>query len=386
MKISILKSKVFLTTLTAILSLAFVGGAFAQAGTATVSGAVTDPDGAVVPGATVMISNPATGFSRSTTTDSGGSYSFVGIPPATYTLTVEASGFAKAENKNVQAKVDKTATINVQMKIGSGTEIVDVTTNTIESAVNVEDATIGNNFVPEQITQLPTELRNINNLLALQPGVTREGYVAGGRSDQANITLDGVDINDQQTGGRTAQFGTNQGSALRTTTESVQEFRITTVGANANQGRSSGAQISLVTKSGTNDIRGALFYFYRPTAGSANSFFRNRDGVERPSLARDIYGGAIGGPIKKDKLFFFYSFERQFQQEEALVTNTVPLAHLGNGEIRFTGTGPSCNANNECAVGLAELNNTIFPDTGINPAAQAVLANAAGTVRGKWTW
>ena len=113
-----------------------------------------------------------------------------------------------------------------------------------------------------------------------------------------------IDINDQQTGGRTLQFDTSQGSALRATTESVEEFRITTTNANANQGRSSGAQISLVTRSGTNDFSGALFYFYRPTEFSANDFFNNLAGVERPSLARDVFGGRIGGPIFKDKLFF----------------------------------------------------------------------------------
>lgn len=376
MNFSILKSKVFLTLMTLVFSVFLVGNVFAQSGTSTVTGAVTDQTGAVVPGATVTLSNPNTGFRRSVTTNQNGIYNFPGVSPAIYRLDVEAANFKKAFNTNVQALVDSTAEINVQLEPGDVSVVVDVTTNTIESVVNTQDATIGNNFVPQQITQLPTDLRNINDLLALQPGVTRDGYVAGGRSDQANITLDGVDINDQQTGGRTSSFDTSQGSALRATTESIEEFRITTVGANANQGRSSGAQISLLTKSGTNDLRGALFYFYRPTFGSANDFFRNLAGVERPSLARDVFGGAIGGPIKKDKLFFFYSFERQYQKQEELVERNVPLASLGNGEIRFNGTGPSCN-NGQCVVGLAELNNVIYPEVGINPISLAVLASAA---------
>ena len=376
MNISILKSKVFLSMLTTLIAVTLAGGIFAQSGTSTITGNVVDQTGAAVPGATVTITNPATGFSRTATSDSSGTYRFPGIPPATYRLEVTAANFKKAVNTNVQALVDSTAKIDIQLEAGEVSVTVDVTTNNIESVINTQDASIGNNFVPEQITQLPTNLRRVNDLLSLQPGVTQEGYVAGGRSDQANITLDGVDINDQQTGGRTGQFQTSQGSVLRATTESVEEFRITTTNANANQGRSSGAQISLVTKSGTNDLSGSVFYFYRPTAFSANNFFNNRAGTERPSLARDIFGGTIGGPIIKDKLFFFYSYEGQRQTLGQSVTRTVPLPHLGTGEIRFSGTGPSCDANNNCALGLAELN-AIYNQVGINPAAQAVLAAAA---------
>ncbi len=348
---------------------------FAQSGTSRITGSVTDQTGAAVPGATVRITNPATGFTRTVTTDTGGNYDFPGLPPATYRLEVEAGNFKKAVNNNVQAPVDSTASISISLEAGDVSAVVDVTTNTIESVVNTQDASIGNNFVPEQITQLPTNLRQVNDLLSLQPGVTRDGYVAGGRSDQANITLDGVDINDQQTGGRTTQFQTTQNSALRVTTESVEEFRITTTNANANQGRSSGAQISLVTKSGTNEFNGSAFYFYRPTAFSANEFFNNVSGVERPSLARDVFGGSIGGPIIKDKFFFFYSYEGQRQELGVSVTRVVPLAHLGNGELRFQGSGPSCVAG-QCVLGMAELNN-IYNQVGLNPAAISVLAGAA---------
>lgn len=165
-------------------------------GISIVNGDISDQTGVAVSGATVTISNAATGFRRSTTTNNSGVYSFPGVPPATYRLEVEAANFKKAVNTNVQALVDSTAEIDIQLEAGAVSATVDVTTNTIESVVNTQDATIGNNFVPEQITELPTDLRRVNDLLALQPGVTRNGYVAGGRSDQANITLDGVDIND----------------------------------------------------------------------------------------------------------------------------------------------------------------------------------------------
>ncbi len=129
-------------------------------------------------------------------------------------------------------------------------------------------------------------------------GVTRDGYVTGARSDQSNITLDGIDINEAETN----SIGS---SVLRLNTEAVEEFRVTTMNANANQGRSSAAQINLVTKSGTNTFHGSLFEFNRNTSFTANDFFNNKDGVERPKLIRNTFGGSIGGPVIKDRLFSF---------------------------------------------------------------------------------
>lgn len=350
--------------------------ALSQAGTASVSGTVRDNNNAVVPGATVTLSNAATGFSRTTTTSNDGTYSFVAVPPATYQLDVTASGFKKLVNSGLVLAVDTNARFDTTLETGDVTAVVNVNANSIESIVNTQDAALGNNVNSEQIIQLPTDLRRVNDLLALQPGVTRDGYVAGGRSDQANITLDGVDINDQQSGGRSGSGDVTQDSALRATTESVEEFRITTVGSNANQGRSSGAQVSLITKSGTNSFRGAAFWFKRPTFGSANNFFNNLAGQPRPSLDRDVYGGAIGGPIIKDKLFFFYSYEGQYQTQEQSVNRVVPLAHVGQGTIRFAGSGPVGCSGGVCNVTIGTLRNTVFTEAGINQAAVDVLAGA----------
>ncbi|REJ79232.1 MAG: carboxypeptidase regulatory-like domain-containing protein [Acidobacteria bacterium] len=369
-----LRPRMFLVLMAVFACAILVGSVSAQSGTSRINGNVTDQTGAAVPGATVTISNPNTGFRRTVTTDNGGNYSFPGIPPSTYRLEVEAANFKRSVANNVQALVDNATRFDFQLEPGEVTAVVDVTANTIESVVNTQDATIGNNFVPEQITQLPTDLRRVNDLLALQPGVTRDGYVAGGRSDQANITLDGVDINDQQTGGRTTQFDITQDSALRLTTEAVEEFRITTVNANANQGRSSGAQLSLITRRGSNDFHGAAFYFIRPTRFSANSFFNNLSGLERPSLNRDVYGGRIGGPILKDRLFFFYSYEGQQQELSQSVVRTVPLAHMGNGEMRFFGTGPTCDSSGLCVLNTATFNN-VYNEVMQNPAAVAVFAD-----------
>ncbi len=355
------------------------GNAMAQSGTTGINGTVSDQNGAAVPGATVTLVNPETGFRRTVMSAEDGRYSFPGIAPATYRLEVTANNFKKLINTGVKALVDSPIELNLPLQTGDVSAVVNVTSNTIDSVINNQDASIGNNFEPQQITQLPTDLRRVADLLTLQPGVTREGYVAGGRSDQANITLDGIDINDQQTGGRTDQFQTKQSTVLRATTESVEEFRITTTNANASQGRSSGAQISLVTKGGTNDLRGSVFYFYKPTAFSANTFFNNLSGVARPSLARNVFGGAIGGPIKKDKAFFFYAFEGQREKKGESVVRTVPLTSLGQGLLKFNGRLPGEPATTPfhlITLTTAQLN-SIYSLAGINPAAVAVFAGAA---------
>jgi hypothetical protein len=372
------KAKVLLTFFAMLISAFLAGNLNAQSGTTKITGTVKDQQGASVPGATVQLTNPEKGFTRTTTTSDDGVYSFPTIPPGTYQIEVTSSNFKKALVREIKALVDNPIEVDVPLETGEVSAVVDVNATSIESVVNTQDASIGNNFVPQQITQLPTDLRRVTDLLTLQPGVTREGYVNGGRSDQSNITLDGVDINDQQTGGRGEQLSTSQGSVLRITTESVEEFRITTTNANASQGRSSGAQISLVTKSGTNNFHGVGFGFYRPTAFSANNFFNNLAGVERPSLARKIFGGALGGPIKKDRAFFFYSYEGQRERQGISVVRTVPLASLGNGILRFSGSAPGdpAGTNRLLSLTTAQLN-AIFPGVGINPAAVAVFADAA---------
>jgi hypothetical protein len=364
MKIKRLVSSGISLVVAVILSSFLTLQAMGQTGASGVSGTVQDPQGNAIANATVRLINDEKGFSRTLTTSADGTFNFASIPPDTYRIEVEASGFKRSVLTNIGALIDKPTEANVILEIGSVNETVSITADAIESIINTQDASLGNTFQARQIQELPTDLRNIPSLLSLQPGVTRQGYVNGGRSDQANITLDGIDTNEQQTG---AAFS----SVLRITAESIEEFRVTTSNPNAAQGRSSGAQISLSTKGGTNEFRGALFEFYRPTFGSANTFFNNRDGVERPSLARHVFGGAIGGPIVKNKAFFFYSFEGQRERSETSVTQIVPLASLGSGEFRARDVN-----GNVVSLNLAQLN-TIYATAGINPAALAILASAA---------
>src|SRR6266568_3491716 len=158
-----------------------------QAGTSTVRGTVTDPQGNVVAGATVTLINPTTNASRSTTSTGDGVFSFEQVAVADYRVEVEAKGFKKAVITDVHALVAKVVPVNVQLEIGNVTETVTVASSMGEILVNRDDATLGNNFVNQQITQLPLEARNVVSLLTLQPGVTPQGYVTGARSDQSNI-------------------------------------------------------------------------------------------------------------------------------------------------------------------------------------------------------
>lgn len=372
MTFSNLKLKMFPVLATLML---LVGSVFAQSGTSSLSGSVADRNGAAVPGATVTLTNPSTGFNRSVTTSSDGNFNFPAVPAGTYKLEVKAANFKSVVNNTLKLQVDLPVELKLSLDPGDVGAVVDVTGDSIDAIVNNQDATTGLNFNARQIVELPTDLRRVADLLTLQPAVTREGYVAGGRSDQANITLDGIDINDQQTGGRGGQFQTSQDTVLRATSESVEEFRITTSNPNASQGRSSGAQISLITRRGTNDFSGAVFFFRRPTKGSANDFFNNLAGVERPSLARNVFGGRIGGPIVKDKFFFFYNYEAQREKKEESVTQVVPLAHVGLGTLRFFGGLPTDPAGTvrQLDIPLATLQSTIYPIAGINSTAVNVL-------------
>jgi hypothetical protein len=226
----------------------------------SVRGIVTDPSGAAIPNATIRLINTGTNATRTETTNAEGEYTFLQVTPGAYRMEVEATGFSNYAQLGLQFLVNVPATVNVKLNLGSQHQTVTVT-EAGGTQINTTDASIGNALGEEPISQLPFESRNVVGLLSLQPGVTyfanpqvrddyRSGSVNGGKSDQGNVTLDGVDVNDQQN--RTAFT-----SVLRVTLDSVEEFRTTTTNGGADQGRSSGAQVSLVTKSGNNVYHGA---------------------------------------------------------------------------------------------------------------------------------
>lgn len=378
---------------TLLITLLFSSVALSQQGTSSVRGTVRDPQGNVVAGATATLSNPATNFSRAATTNESGQFVFESLQPGLYSLEFEAKGFKKTVLTEVRALVSNATDLEVQLEVGSLNETVSVTVGAGEAIINKQDASLGNNFVAEQILQLPLNARNVANLLSLQPGVTPQGYVAGGRSDQANLTLDGVDVNKQQTGEAFTPV-------LRVSPDTIEEFRVTTTNPNASQGRSSGAQVSFVTKSGTNEWHGNLFEYHRNTIFTANDFFNNQTidpdtgkSVPRPTLLRNNYGGSLGGPIMKDRFFFFYNYEGRRDARQGTVNRLVPLASLGQGLLKFRAQPPRPTPTSPLpptvpvTLTAAQLNGLTTSVTGgvptgnplvdVNPVTQAILANAA---------
>src|SRR5262245_27733670 len=370
----------------ALLILTFlVATGYSQSGGSTVRGTVKDPQGNVVSGATVNLTNPEKNFSRTQSTNQDGIYVFTAVPPGTYKLDIEAPGFKTASASGLVALVDTPTVKDVQLEIGAVSETVDITAGA-ESAINTSDASLGSSFERRRIVDLPLNANNVVGLLSLQPGVSRTGFVNGGRADQSNITLDGVDVNEQQDG---LDVVTDEAfaSVLRVTRESLQEFRVTTTNPNAEQGRSSGAQVSLVTRSGSNQWHGSLFEPHRNTVTTANDFFNNAAGVKRPQLLRNIFGGSVGGPIKKDRAFFFFTYEGFREATATSVVREVPLPTLGQGIVRYrteSGTSdPGCPAGTPSGVNCLTPDEIIATyasvgaNPGINPDALAYLAAAA---------
>ncbi|MDR3773630.1 MAG: carboxypeptidase-like regulatory domain-containing protein, partial [Terracidiphilus sp.] len=309
-----------------------------------------DPSGALVPGAKVTLVERANGNTLNASTNSSGFYAFPQIPPAKYLITVSASGFGE-QKKTAELLVNQPATIDFALTVQASLVTVDVSGTA--QTLNTTDATLGDSVANEQIQAMPMDGRDPISLLSLQPGAlflgesvhlsdktspqnldSRQGAVSGARSDQGNVTLDGVDDNDQVNG-----YGFN--GVLRSTLDSTEEFRVTTSNSNADSGRSSGAQVSLVTKSGTNKFHGSLYEYHRPSNMVANDWFIKNQQVSSGEPNRptkyivNTFGGSVGGPIFKDKLFFFYNYEGQRLATNETVSATTPSATFLAGQLGY---------------------------------------------------
>jgi hypothetical protein len=355
-----------------VLSLFLSASLFAQM--TSLSGTVTDPASAVVPNTDITVLNTQTGLQRSTKSDQQGRYTVPDLTPGTYRLTAKAVGFSEAIVNDIKLEVNQPATVTVKLEIGATATTVAVEASATQ--LNTVYASLGNTINNTAITELPAYGRNIVSLLADQPGVTlfgspgqgtngavgldsRSGSVNGSRSDQSNVTLDGADVNDQNA---RAAFTT----VLRVTLDSVEEFRSSTSNFDATMGRGAGADIALVTKSGTNDFHGSLYEYRRGTETSANSFFNNRAGVANPVLLINLFGGTAGGAIKKNKLFYFVNYEGRRDRSAASVSYaTMPTEALKQGIVQYQSVpnGPILQ------VGPAQIKAIDPAGIGVNAAA-----------------
>ncbi len=326
-----------------LLVLAFALFAFPIVATAqsvaSITGLVTDATGAAVPGASVKITNTQTGLDYFGKTAGDGTYRVVDIPPGTgYSLTVRKDGFETTILSGIYLPVATTTTRDVQLQLGSIDQKVEVTAGAAAS-INTTDASIGNVVETQQVEALPSLFRDdAAELLQLAPGVqvsggdAQYGSVTGGRADQMTITLDGLDVNDETTGDPFATVG-------RAPIDSVLEFRTIVGDPDATFGRSAGAQVALVTKSGTNQFHGSLSEFNRVSLFAANNFFNNLAGIPKGQLTRNQFGGDLGGPILKNKLFFFFDYEGRRDREGLSQNLTVPLGPFRDGELSYINTG-----------------------------------------------
>jgi hypothetical protein len=374
------------------------GLSWSQASFTSLRGTITDPSGALIPGSQVTIVNKATGLKSTEAANGSGEYGFQQIAPGTYVITADGSGFS-TQSKQADLLVNQPATINFKLSVEATATTVDVSSEA--ETLNTADASIGNAVNNTTIQSLPMEGRNVTDLLSLQPGVlylgrqttaqadqdSRSGSVAGARSDQTNVTLDGLDDNDQQNGYAFTGI-------LRSTLDSTEEFRVTTTSSNADAGRSSGAQVTLVTKSGTNRFHGAAYEYNRTSLGYANDWFNKQGELQsgepnKPGkLIRNTFGGSLGGPVggpivKKNKLFFFFNYEGQRTAENMQQTRVVPSAGYRAGNLTYQycvdPTDPTCaqtstNTLTPAQIAILDapcLGNGVCATPGPNPAVLA---------------
>ena len=304
----------------------------------SMTGVVIDPNGSVIPGTVIKLSNPATSVSFTQTTDDRGSYHFVDVPPNSgYTATFTHAGFSVARVSSITLIVAVTRTQN--MKLIPGTvETIEVSAEGSEVTLNTLDGSVGNNMTPQQLNNLPLYDRTagISTLFTQQPGVDSfQGAVTGARIDQTEVTVDGMDVNDLATG-QTFLIVANA------PVDSVEQFNGSVAGLVPSVGTGSGGQFQLVTKGGTNSFHGNVNEYHRDTLTEANDWFDNLNGIPRTPLIRNQFGGNLGGPVLRDKLFFFFDYSGSRIVESSSAEPIVPLTAFRNGTLNYINNGPGC--------------------------------------------
>jgi hypothetical protein len=393
--------------LTAVLlvMLAFVA-AGAQESRGSLSGTVTDPNGAALPGATVEIRNVDTNVANTATTNEEGAYSFPLLNPGKYTLTVTSSGFANATRENVEIRVSEKLTLDVPMSVTG----VGETVTTVASAPVLETGSVstGTTVTQKQISELPLIDGSPYQLATLAPGIAYTGnpsvgysptsngnlaaFRANGATGPAQVTLDG-----------SPNFALDGGVGFSPPSEATQEFKVQTNNFDAQQGYTANATVNVAIKSGTNDFHGSAYYFNRDRSRTANNFFSNRAGQDRPERTYHRFGGTLGGPVRlpgiyngRDRTFFLFAYERLKDNQAEPQLFTVPTAAMRNGDfsallslptpIRIYDPASSCHTAN-CTVTRTAFANNIIPTARLNPVAVAYLnlypaSNVAGNADG----
>jgi hypothetical protein len=374
------------------------GAAAQSASTGALTGVVTDASGSAVAGAQVQVTSEASGDVRTVTTGAAGNYSVPLLPPGLYTVSASKSGFRTITVPHAQIIVTETNALNIRLEVGEVSEKV-VVQEQVEQ-LQTEDSTLGHVTSGEQVQNLPLAMRNFTQIIGLNPGVSTElpnagelGRGGGGNNQDPtvsegnwasdnNFQMNGVGVNDIQ------QSGYFSAGVAIPNPDTIQEFKVQTGQYDASYGRNAGASVDLVTKGGTNEFHGAAWEFFRNDAMNANTFFLNSVGAARAELKQNQFGGDLGGPIKKDKLQFFTSYQGTRQRngldlncsssmKEAPITNDRSAAALGAlfaGQTGAVGgTVPiAANGSNINPVALALLNTKLPNGQYLIPTPQTV--------------
>ncbi|HSR51959.1 MAG TPA: carboxypeptidase-like regulatory domain-containing protein [Acidobacteriota bacterium] len=305
---------------------------WAQTSFTRLSGTVKDQTGGVIPGATVTLTRIDTGNEFQTFTNDAGSYTFGTILPGVYEMTIEMEGFRTAVVRDLRLVIQTNHRKDFVMEPGAISEEVTVTASS-EVVLQKTDATVGNQMDELRLKKLPNANRSTISYFQLQPGTTPGGAVTGSRTDQQTFQLDGIDVSDYTVG--------DIETVIPTPVESVQEFRIAVANPDASFGRSAGANMTLVTKRGGNQYHGSAYWYHQNDNLNATDWDNNRRGAPKPELKDNRFGFSIGGPIIRDKTFFFWNYEGRRLPGTNGITRTVPTQTMRQGLLRF----PDANGN-----------------------------------------
>lgn len=303
------------------------GVALAQTGTSRITGTVTDVSGALVPGATVTARSEATGVTYTQTTTEAGLYGFPSLPVGSYTVSVALQGFKTTNKTGNILEINTPLVINLSLEVGGVTETVEVAA--VTEVLQTTNAAIGNVVERKAIVDLPLNGRNPLALIALEPGVVQRSagaagsgiHVNGARDRAVNVTVDGIEANESSVPNPVSNL-------YRLNPDNVQEYKVTTNNATPEEGRNSGASVSVATRSGTNDFHGTAFEFLRNTALNANEFFANAQGTPKPEIKLHQFGFEAGGPIRKNRTFFFGSWQGQNNKFAQPIDQTFGIPRL----------------------------------------------------------
>ena len=364
--------------------------AFTQVRFGAVVGFVADPSGNAIVGAKVTLTNLATNETRTVQSGSAGTYAFANVTPGQYRVDIQQTGFKRFTAQNVEVQVDVTARVNATLQLGSVSQTVEVTSSAI--TLQTDSSSLGSVVSQQTVQNMPISGRDVNNLVALVPGVSAGGstygtpsgnqrggartnsiafgnyFIGGAFGNQSAFFIDGASTNGPA----------NNVDGVIPAPDTVQEFRVVTNNVSAQYGNYAGGVVNVTTRSGTNSYHGTAYDYLRNTVLNANDFFANRAGLPRAPLVQNQFGGTVGGPIRRNKAFFFFGYDGLRKHSAVLSTTSVPTAAELSGDFSAPGLPPIYDPTTGQQFSCNGKLNVICPSR-IDSSAKAILADSYPT-------